>query len=30
MTDKIGPMIVEVDKPPRVLSSPIVWTGLSN
>jgi hypothetical protein len=28
--DKIGPMIVEMHRPPHALSSPIVWTGLSN
>ena len=28
--DKVGPMIVELHRPPHVLSSPIVWTGLSN
>jgi hypothetical protein len=28
--DKIGPMIVEIHRPPHALSSPIVWTGLSN
>jgi hypothetical protein len=28
--DQIGPMIVEIHRPPRTLSSPILWTGLSN
>jgi hypothetical protein len=28
--DTIGPMIVEIHRPPHALSSPIVWTGLSN
>jgi hypothetical protein len=28
--DRIGPMVVEMHRPPHGLSSPIVWTGLSN
>jgi hypothetical protein len=28
--DTMGPMIVEIHRPPHGLSSPIVWTGLSN
>jgi lysophospholipase L1-like esterase len=30
VSDKIGPMVVEIHRPPHGVSFPIVWTGVSN